>query len=225
MKVAFLCSGCTQTIPSPEELFELPCWHPIGGCFMAHRCRNCFGRSLQETNDRIGNWNDETEAEFSAFLDTWEIASRFPQTRKPSLKETAEAVMRLVTESDGRVFVPLILANLKREHDDSGDDTVRVAADSVALLYASMADDEEEGANGTPAAGASGQSVALEDTSELFQAALRKAMNELRGDESDSQALIYKAVATVVMRIAAGEEGLHDPQNPADRTILDARPK
>jgi hypothetical protein len=50
-----------------------------------------------------------------------------------------------------------------------------------------------------------------------------QAMHEFDDDEADSQLLTYKAMATVLMRIDAGEEGLYDPNNPTDRAILNAR--
>ena len=222
MKVAFLCSGCTETIPSPDELCEIPWWHPVGGFFMAHRCRGCFGHSLQETMDRIGNWDDEAEEQFAAFLATWKIAARFPDAQKPPVRAAAEAVMKLVADSQGRAFVPLILENLEHEEGLSDDGTTRVVADAVALLHASMADDEDDSSDETFAADR-GESVSLKDTSEQFKAALVQAMNESGSDEADPQVLVYEAVARVLRRIDAGEEGLWDPANPADQAILRAR--
>lgn len=104
---SFICSSCFET-ESGEHMHVLPWWNPEAKAFfMTNRCPSCFDDSLDETSERIEQWDDEAEDAFEDFLHTWKILKHFPELEEDSTLEIAENVLDLVIDTDGKAFVPL----------------------------------------------------------------------------------------------------------------------
>jgi hypothetical protein len=127
----FQCSSCLELKPL-DEMHFLPWWNPVGAFFMAFRCPACFGKSLQQTTDRIEVWDDDAEKQFGSFLDNWEILSHFPELQKSSSLETAKAVLQLVQDTDGKAFAPLV--SRVENRGQSGQESIEGGAVSIGPM-------------------------------------------------------------------------------------------
>lgn len=109
-------------------MHSLPWWNPEAHAFyMSHRCAACYPQSFRETSERIDDWDEEAEKEFSSFLELWKIPSRFPEVSKDTPLQTARAVLQLLADSNGKVFLPVVLQSC-----DDGAAQIDKASDALA---------------------------------------------------------------------------------------------